>query len=515
MSVVNALSSKLEVEVHRDGYVWHASFTRGRTVQKTTKGKPTKRTGTTVRFWPDAQMFEETLEFKADILAQRLKELAYLTRGVTITLTDHRKEPPAVQTWKASGGIADFVKALNTGRETLNKVVYIEASEEGREADIAIQWNTTYNDSLHSFANTINTHEGGMHEEGFKKALTNVVNRYAREKGHLKEKDENLQGEDIREGIVAIVSVKLREPQFEGQTKTKLGNTEIRSFVERVVNDRLRDWLEEHPTEANRVARKGVAAAQARQAAKKARDIARKGAFEGGGLPGKLADCSSRDPDATEIFIVEGDSAGGSAKAARNRENQAILPIRGKILNVEKARIDKMLENQEIRALINAIGTGIGDEIDMSKRRYGKIVMLTDADVDGAHIRTLLLTFLFRHMRPLIEGGYVYAAKPPLYSIRFGASEVHYVFSDKERDELIAQKGKKPSTPPTRFKGLGEMFAEELWGTTMNPETRTLVRVSLEDAAVADQIFTVLMGEDVEGRREFIQENAQDAFVDA
>jgi len=515
VSVVNALSEKLEVEVHRDGFVWTASFARGRAVKKTTKGKPTKKNGTTVRFWPDPQMFEETLEFKADILAQRLKELAYLTRGVTITLTDHRKEPPAVQTWKATGGIADFVKALNTGRETLNKVIYIEASEEGREADIAVQWNTTYNDSLHSFANTINTHEGGMHEEGFKKALTNVVNRYAREKGHLKEKDENLQGEDIREGIVAIVSVKLREPQFEGQTKTKLGNTEIRSFVERVVNDRLRDWLEEHPTEANRIARKGVAAAQARQAAKKARDIARKGAFEGGGLPGKLADCASRDPDATEIFIVEGDSAGGSAKAARNRENQAILPIRGKILNVEKARIDKMLENQEIRALINAIGTGIGEEMDMSKRRYGKIVMLTDADVDGAHIRTLLLTFLFRHMRPLIEGGYVYAAKPPLYSIRFGASEVHYVFSDKERDELIASKGKKPSTPPTRFKGLGEMFAEELWGTTMNPETRTLVRVQLEDAALADQIFSVLMGEDVEGRREFIQENASDAFVDA
>jgi DNA gyrase subunit B len=515
VSVVNALSEKLEVDVHRDGFVWTASFARGRTMKKTTKGKPTKRTGTTVRFWPDPQMFEETLEFKADILGQRLKELAYLTRGVTITLTDHRKEPPAVQTWKATGGIADFVKALNTGREVLNKVVYIEASEEGREADIAVQWNTTYNDSLHSFANTINTHEGGMHEEGFKKALTNVVNRYAREKGHLKEKDENLQGEDIREGIVAIVSVKLREPQFEGQTKTKLGNTEIRSFVERVVNDRLRDWLEEHPTEANRIARKGVAAAQARQAAKKARDIARKGAFEGGGLPGKLADCSSRDPDATELFIVEGDSAGGSAKAARSRETQAILPIRGKILNVEKARLDKMLENQEIRALINAIGTGIGEETDMSKRRYGKIVMLTDADVDGAHIRTLLLTFLFRHMRPLIEGGYVYAAKPPLYSIRFGASEVHYVFSDKERDELIASKGRKPSTPPTRFKGLGEMFAEELWGTTMNPETRTLVRVSLEDAALADQIFSVLMGEDVEGRREFIQENAQDAFVDA
>jgi DNA gyrase subunit B len=515
VSVVNALSSKLEVEVHRDDRVWTASFARGRTVQKTTKGKPTKKTGTTVRFWPDADMFEETLEFKADILAQRLKELAFLTRGVAISLIDHRKEKPVEQTWKATGGIADFVKSLNSGRETLNKVIYIDAEEQGREAEIALQWNTTYNDSLHSFANTINTHEGGMHEEGFKKSITNVVNRYAREKGLLKEKEDNLQGEDIREGLVAIVSVKLREPQFEGQTKTKLGNTEIRSFVERVLNDKLRDWLEEHPTEANRVVRKAVAAAHARQAAKKARDIARKGAFEGGGLPGKLADCSSRDPDATELFIVEGDSAGGSAKAARSRETQAILPIRGKILNVEKARLDKMLENQEIRALINAIGTGIGEETDMSKRRYGKVVMLTDADVDGAHIRTLLLTFFFRHMRPLIEGGYVYAAKPPLYSIRFGASEVHYVFSDKERDELIKDKGKKPSAPPTRFKGLGEMFAEELWGTTMNPETRTLVQVQLEDAAVADQIFTVLMGEDVEGRREFIQENAQDAFVDA
>jgi DNA gyrase subunit B len=514
VSVVNALSAKLEVEVHRDGHVWTASFARGRIVQKTTKGKPSKQTGTTVRFWPDPQMFEETLEFKADILAQRLKELAYLTRGVTITLVDHRKQPAVEQTWKATGGIADFVKALNTGRETLNKVIFIEASEEGREADIAIQWNTTYNDSLHSFANTINTHEGGMHEEGFKKALTNVVNRYAREKGQLKEKDENLQGEDIREGIVAIVSVKLREPQFEGQTKTKLGNTEIRSFVERVVNERLRDWLEEHPTEANRIVRKAVAAAQARQAAKKARDIARKGAFEGGGLPGKLADCSSRDPNATEIFIVEGDSAGGSAKAARSRETQAILPIRGKILNVEKARLDKILENAEIKALINAIGIGVGnDEVDLSKRRYGKIVMLTDADVDGAHIRTLLLTFFFRHLRPLIEQGYVYAAKPPLYSLKFGANEVHYVFSDRERDELLASKpGKKAEI--SRFKGLGEMFADELWKTTMNPDTRVLIQIQLEDAALADQIFSILMGEDVEGRRDFIQQNAQDAFVD-
>jgi DNA gyrase subunit B len=515
VSVVNALSQKLEVAVYRDGFEWTAAFERGRTVQKTTQGKPSKKHGTTVRFWPDSQMFEETLEFKTDILAQRLKELAYLTRGVTITLTDRRKEVEETLTWKAAGGIADFVKALNTGRETLNKVIHIEAIEEGREAEIAIQWNTTYTDSLHSFANTINTHEGGMHEEGFKKALTNVVNKYARDKSHLKEKDDNLLGDDIREGLVAIVSVKLREPQFEGQTKTKLGNTEMRSFVERVVNDKLKDWFEEHPTEGNRIVKKGIAAANARLAAKKARDIARKGAFEGGGLPGKLADCSSRDANATELFIVEGDSAGGSAKAARNREIQAILPIRGKILNVEKARLDKILENNEIQALINAIGTGIGDTMDPEKRRYSKIVMLTDADVDGAHIRTLLLTFFFRHMRPLIEGGFVYAAKPPLYSVRFGANEVHYVFSDKERDDLIAEKARKPSTPPTRFKGLGEMFADELWETTMNPASRTLMQIQMEDALLADQMFTVLMGEDVEGRREFIQENAKDAFVDA
>jgi DNA gyrase subunit B len=514
VSVVNALSERLDVEVHRDGHVWTAQFERGKAIQKTTKGKPSKKNGTTVRFWPDPKMFEETLEFKTDVLAQRLKELAYLTRGVTIRLTDHRVDPAETREWKAAGGIADFVKALNTGRETLNKVIHIEAAEEGREAEIAIQWNTTYTDSLHSFANTINTHEGGMHEEGFKKALTRVVNTYARDKGHLKEKDEALTGDDIREGLVAIVSVKLREPQFEGQTKTKLGNTEMRSFVEKVVNDKLKDWLEEHPTEGNRVCKKAVQAANARLAAKKARDIARKGAFEGGGLPGKLADCSSRDANATELFIVEGDSAGGSAKAARNREIQAILPIRGKILNVEKSRLDKILENNEIQALINAIGTGIGESVDVEKRRYSKIVMLTDADVDGAHIRTLLLTFLFRHMRPLIEQGYVYAAKPPLYSIKYGANEVIYVFNDRERDELLASRpGRKADI--SRFKGLGEMFAEELWQTTMNPESRLLMRITMEDAALADQIFTVLMGENVEGRREFIQQNAKDAFVDA
>ena len=512
VSVVNALSAKLLVEVSRDGREWKQTYERGKATSKLTKGKPAKKTGTTVTFWPDPQIFED-LEFKTDILAQRLKELAYLTKGVAITLTDGRVQPATEETFRFTGGIADFVKALNTGRETLNRVVYFEAAEEGREVDVAMQWNGGYNDSIYTFANTINTHEGGVHEEGFKKALTNVVNRYARAKGILKEKEENLAGEDIREGLTAIVSVKLRDPQFEGQTKTKLGNTEIRAFVEKAVNANLGDWFEEHPTEGRRIVNKGIQAARARLAAKKARDIARKSAFDAGGLPGKLADCSSTDPNSTEMFIVEGDSAGGSAKQARNREFQAILPIRGKILNVEKARLHKILENQEIQALISACGTGIGEDADVERRRYGKVIMLTDADVDGAHIRTLLLTFFFRHMRMLIEQGYVYIAQPPLYSIRFGANEVRYVFSDKERDKVLKENnGKKASIG--RFKGLGEMPAEELWATTMNPETRNLLQVTLEDAAVADQIFVTLMGEDVDGRREFIQRNAKDAFVD-
>ena len=512
VSVVNALSEKLVVEVHRDGHEWRQTYERGKATSKLVKGKTSKKTGTTVTFWPDPQIFED-LDFKPDILTQRLKELAYLTKGVAITLRDERVQPPTEETFRFTGGIADFVKALNTGRETLNRVLYFEASEEGREVDIAMQWNAGYNDSIYTFANTINTHEGGVHEEGFKKALTNVVNRYARAKGLLKEKEENLAGEDIREGLTAIVSVKLRDPQFEGQTKTKLGNTEIRAFVEKAVNSNLADWFDEHPTEGRRIVAKGIQAARARLAAKKARDIARKSAFDAGGLPGKLADCSSTDSNSTEMFIVEGDSAGGSAKQARNREFQAILPIRGKILNVEKARLHKVLENAEIQALISACGTGIGEDADIEKRRYGKVIMLTDADVDGAHIRTLLLTFFFRHMRMLIEQGYVYIAQPPLYSIRFGANEVHYVFSDKERDAVIkANNGKKAQIG--RFKGLGEMPAEELWSTTMNPETRNLLQVTLEDAAVADQIFVTLMGEDVEGRREFIQKNAKDAFVD-
>ena len=512
VSVVNALSKKLDVEVYRDGHEWRQSYERGKPITKLSKGKPTKKTGTTVTFWPDPDIFDE-LEFKSDILGQRLKELAYLTKGVQIVLRDERSTPPGEETFRFTGGIADFVKALNTGRETLNRVIYFENAEEGREVDIALQWNGGYNDSIYTFANTINTHEGGTHEEGFKKAVTNVVNRYARAKTLLKEKEENLQGEDIREGLTGIVSVKLRDPQFEGQTKTKLGNTEIRAFVEKAVNARLAEWLEEHPTESRRIVAKAIQASRARLAAKKARDIARKSAFDAGGLPGKLADCSSTDPNSTEVFIVEGDSAGGSAKQARNREFQAILPIRGKILNVEKARLHKILENQEIQALISAVGTGIGEDADIEKRRYGKVIMLTDADVDGAHIRTLLLTFFFRHMRAVIEQGYVYIAQPPLYSIRFGANEVHYVFSDKERDRVLKNNnGKKAQIG--RFKGLGEMPAEELWSTTMNPETRNLLQVTLEDAALADQIFVTLMGEDVEGRREFIQRNAKDAFVD-
>jgi DNA gyrase subunit B len=512
VSVVNALSKRLDVEVHRDGHEWRQSYERGKPITKLTKGKASKKTGTTVTFWPDPDIFDE-LEFKTDILAQRLKELAYLTKGVMIVLRDERPIPPEEENFRFTGGIADFVKALNTGRETLNRVIYFEQAEEGREVDIAMQWNSGYTDSINTFANTINTHEGGTHEEGFKKAVTNVVNRYARAKALLKEKEENLQGEDIREGLTGIVSIKLRDPQFEGQTKTKLGNTEIRAFVEKAVNARLAEWFEEHPTEGRRIVAKAIQAARARLAAKKARDIARKSAFDAGGLPGKLADCSSTDNNSTEVFIVEGDSAGGSAKQARNREFQAILPIRGKILNVEKARLHKILENAEIQALISAVGTGIGDDADIEKRRYGKVIMLTDADVDGAHIRTLLLTFFFRHMRTVVEQGYMYIAQPPLYSIRFGANEVHYVFSDKERDATLkANNGKKAQIG--RFKGLGEMPAEELWQTTMNPETRNLLQVTLEDAALADQIFVTLMGENVEGRREFIQKNAKDAFVD-
>jgi DNA gyrase subunit B len=511
VSVVNALSERMTAVVQRDGATWTQSFSRGKRTSKLTKGRAARKTGTVITFWPDPEVFTETVEFDRRLLAERLQEQAFLTKGIEIQLIDERESPPVKQSFKASGGIADFVRHLSTGKETLhNRVVSMEAKERDAEAEIALQWNTGYADSIYSFANTINTHEGGMHEEGFKKALTNVVNRYARNKGLLKDKDENLLGEDVREGLTAIVSVKLREPQFEGQTKTKLGNTSMRSLVETTVNERLMTWLEEHPGDAKRIVAKTSAAAKARLAAKQARDIARRKSFlEGGGLPGKLADCQLTDPAACELYIVEGDSAGGSAKQARDRATQAILPIRGKILNVEKARLHKILENQEIQALITAIGTGIGEEFDLGKARYHRIVIMADADVDGAHIRTLLLTFFFRNMRELIDAGYVYLAQPPLYKIVIDRTP-NYFYTEKEWVEFRKANGDKRYDTPQRFKGLGEMNPEQLWETTMDPEKRTLLQVTLEDAAIADRLFTVLMGEDVQARKEFIEQNAKD-----
>jgi len=512
VSVVNALSEKLVVEVDRNGYVWTQTFSRGKATSKLKKGKPSTKTGTTVTFWPDREIFEET-SFKREILAERLQELAFLTRGIEIQLIDEREDRPVKEVYRASGGLADFVKHLQAGKEVLhNRVIYLEAEEEDAEAEIALQWNTGYAESIHSFANTINTHEGGMHEEGFKKALTNVINRYARTKGLLKEKDENLIGEDIREGLIGIVSVKLRDPQFEGQTKTKLGNTSMRSLVETTVNDKLATWLEEHPGDAKRIVVKAEQAAKARIAAKQARDLTRRKSFlDSTSLPGKLADCQLTDPEQCELFVVEGDSAGGSAKQARDRASQAILPIRGKILNVEKARLHKVLENQEIQALITALGTGIGEEFDLDRARYHRVVLMADADVDGAHIRTLLLTFFFRHMRELIEAGYVYIAQPPLYMVTLDRRP-HYFYTEKEWAAFRKQNGKVRLETPQRFKGLGEMDAEQLWDTTMNPETRTLLQVTMEDAstAAAEHLFSVLMGTDVEARRAFIQANAKD-----
>ncbi len=511
VSVVNALSSKLRVEVYLDGGVHVAEFARGKTTQSLTKIKSISKakTGTKVTFHPDPEIFTETTEFDYDTIARRLRELSYLT-GVEIVFTDERADK--TETYKATGGLADFVKALNTGRETLHKIIHLREQGEGREMEVALVWNSSFTESIHSFANTINTHEGGMHEEGFRKALTNVVNRYVRAKGLAKDKEPSLEGGDIREGLVAIISVKLREPQFEGQTKTKLGNSEMRSFVETAINKNLGDWFEEHPTEAKKIVAKAQQAARARMAAKKARDITRKSAFEGGGLPGKLADCASRDPFICELFIVEGDSAGGSAKGGRDREFQAILPIRGKILNVEKARLHKILENKEVLALITAIGTSIGDDFNIEKARYHKVCLLADADVDGQHITTLLLTFLFRYMPGLIDAGYVYLTTPPLYKTTI-AGKKYYVFSDEERDALRADHPDKKLSF-NRFKGLGEMPAEELWETTMNPETRILKRVQMEDAAIADEIFSILMGENVESRRDFITKNARYATLD-
>src|SRR5437588_5731332 len=439
VSVVNALSRRLVVEVARDGFVWQQTFERGVPTARLRKVKPSAKAGTIVTFWPDPQVFTDTLEFKREVLAERMQEQAFLVRGVEIVLIDEREDPPAKQMFKATGGLADFVRHLSRGKEALHsKMIHFEAKRESSEVEVAMQWNTGYAESIHTFANTINTHEGGMHKEGFKKALTNVINRYARAKGLLKEKEENLIGEDIREGLTAIVAVKLAEPQFEGQTKTKLGNTEMRSFVETTVNEQLMTWLEEHPGEGKRIVLKCSQAAKARMAARQARDLTRrKGLLDSTSLPGKLADCQLTDHDACEILIVEGDSAGGSAKQARERSFQAILPIRGKILNVEKARLHKILENQEIQALISAIGTGIGDEYDGTKARYGKVAILADADVDGAHIRTLLLTFFFRHMLQLIEAGSVYVAQPPLYRVKTDGT-YRYVHDEKALRDLRA-----------------------------------------------------------------------------
>lgn len=515
ISVVNALSTRLDLEIENGGKRWEMTFRDG--------GKPegsllavadTDRTGTSVTFWPDPTIFEE-VEFRSQTLIERLREMAFLNRGLTIAFRDERVDPVLEHTFMYSGGIVDFVTHLNASKEALfNSVIsYGDSSEDG-EVEIALQWNMGYHEGLHSFANNIGTTEGGMHEEGFRKSITNVVNKYARGKGLLKEKDENLQGEDIREGLTAIVSVKLRNPQFEGQTKTKLGNTGMRSLVERVTNEHLAIWLEEHPAEAKAVVQKATKAAEARMAARKARDLTRrKSALEGAGLPGKLADCSSRDPAESEIFIVEGNSAGSSAKDARDPRVQAILPIRGKILNVERARIDKMLKNAEIQALIQAIGAGLSDDFDIAKIRYHKIVILADADVDGSHIRTLLLTFFFRQMKPLVEQGHVFVAQPPLYSAVVGKTKT-YLKDEAALEAFMAEHvGRKPEI--ARLKGLGEMDFDELWETTMDPAKRTLLQVSVEQAAVADEMCSVLMGDNVEARREFIQVNAKDVrFLD-
>ncbi len=517
VSVVNALSTRLDLEVHRDGSRYRMTFERGGRPQgKLEKVGPSKRTGTIITFWPDPSVFEET-EFRAQTLLERLREMAFLNKGLEIRFHDQRTTPPTDQNFKFNGGLVDFVKHLNATKEPLFKRVAAFEYSPGEGAgvvEIAMQWNSGFYENIHSFANNISTTEGGMHEEGFKKALTNVVNKYARGKSLLKEKDPNLLGEDIREGLTAIVSVKLRNPQFEGQTKAKLGNTEMRSLVEKATNEHLADWLEEHPTEAKQIVTKGAQAARARVAARQARDLTRrKSLLESASMPGKLADCASRKPDEAELFIVEGDSAGGSAKRARNPHFQAILPIRGKILNVERARIDRMLKNEEIQALITAIGAGVGDDFDVTKVRYHKVVLMTDADVDGAHIRTLLLTFFYRQLPEMLKQGFIYVAQPPLFRADLG-KERHYLKDEAALGRFEAEhEGRRFEV--SRFKGLGEMDWQELGETTMSPATRTLLQVSVNDAAIADEIFSTLMGDDVESRRTFIQENAKDVrFLD-
>lgn len=506
VSVVNALSEKLEVIVKQHGKIYRQRYERG--VPKTDLEVigETEETGTTITFKPDKEIFEETV-FDYDVLAQRLRELAFLNKGINIKLIDERDGKEEVFNYE--GGIISFVKYLNRNKEVLHdEPIYMEAKNTEYEVEVCMQYNDSYTENIFSFANNIDTREGGTHLVGFKAALTKVINDYARKYGIIKDNEKNLQGEDVREGLTAIVSVKLKNPQFEGQTKTKLGNSEMRSIVENVVTEKLSAFLEENPSVAKVIVEKATQAARAREAARKARELTRrKSALENTTLPGKLADCSEKDPSKCELFLVEGDSAGGSAKSGRNSRFQAILPLRGKILNVEKARLDKILSNEEIRAMITALGTGIGDEFDISKLRYHKVVIMTDADVDGSHIRTLLLTFFYRFMRPLIENGNVYIAQPPLYKITKG-KKVYYAYSDRELDRILNEIGRENYTVQ-RYKGLGEMNADQLWDTTMDPEKRTMLKVTLEDAIAADEIFTILMGDKVEPRREFIEKHAK------
>lgn len=507
-SVVNALSSQTIVQVHRDGKIHEIIFERGQTVQKLTVVGETDHTGTTTRFKADSEIFKETTVYEYDILATRIRELAYLNRGISLTIADERIGQERSETFHFEGGIREYVEHINENKEPIHVPIDVLGEKEGITVEIAMQYNAGFSSNIMSFANNINTYEGGTHESGFKTALTRVINDYARKSNLIKESDANLTGEDVREGLTAIVSIKHPEPQFEGQTKTKLGNSEVSQITNALFSDGFERFLLENPSVARQVIEKGTMAARARVAAKKAREFTRrKSALEVSSLPGKLADCSSTNPAESEIYIVEGDSAGGSAKSGRDRHFQAILPLRGKILNVEKARLDRILSNTEIRAMITAFGTGIGEEFNLEKARYHKIVIMTDADVDGAHIRVLLLTFFFRFMRPLIEAGYVYAAKPPLYQVKQG-KHVEYCYSDQELEDILNRLPKLPKPNVQRYKGLGEMNATQLWDTTMDPEHRTLIRVELDDAIEADKIFDHLMGDEVAPRRDFIEENA-------
>ena len=531
ISVVNALSRDLSVVVQRDGFFWEQSYKLGVPNSPVEKGIATTKTGTEVTFWPSAEIFETT-DFSFEVLSARFREMAFLNKGLTITLRDERaghvteKGEQLEARYCYEGGIVDFVKHLNLTKGVTHKSIIsldVEDQKNKMSLEVAMQWNTSFTESVYTFANTINTQEGGTHEEGFRTALTSLVNKFAEEWGYIRRKEDRLTGDDIREGLTAIISIKVAEPQFEGQTKTKLGNTEAKSFTQKAINDAVGEWFEKNPTEGKEIVRKAIDAATARIAARKARDLSRsrKGLLEGRGMPGKLADCQWTEPEKCELYIVEGDSAGGSTKGGRDSRYQAVLPIRGKILNVEKARIDRVLQNNEVQALITALGTGIHDDFDIAKLRYHKVILMADADVDGQHIRTLLLTLLFRFMRPLLEQGYVYLAQPPLYKIKWGGKEpVQYAFSDKERDGFIqigldAGKRLPKEDGIQRFKGLGEMPAKELWDTTMDPAHRVLMQVTLDDAAAADDLFSVLMGEDVEQRRQFIQRNAKDVrFLD-